>query len=346
VGALVLVLSAGSAVPEAPASPRSPCGHDGSVSGACRVVAPSTVTSPDGQYSLELFGGGDLVLVDAFHVAVWSDRVTKSAGPGSLELEPDGDLVVFGATGTPVWSSRTAGSGATSLAVQDDGNLTLVGPTGAEWSSRSGSPLVAGHEFREVVTVTSGGPPGSMATLTAFQWLGGSWQPRFPPSPAWVGERGWSTPSERREGDGTTPEGTYPIVPTLYGTDPRPGVRLAYRRVRPGDYWDENPATGRRYNTFQSTRDDNCRHNPFGGDTECLWLEGPATSLFAVIGFNTPERGPFGSAIFVHAGTASTQGCVAVPAAILIKVLTWFDPGERPTVVLAGTRHLSTVSLP
>ena len=63
--------------------------------------------------------------------------------------------------------------------------------------------------------------------------------------------------SNRREGDGTTPTGTYRIGRTMYGNEANPGVRFRYRRLRCGDWWDEDPSSPT-YNTLPARplRDD------------------------------------------------------------------------------------------
>ncbi len=57
----------------------------------------------------------------------------------------------------------------------------------------------------------------------------------------WRARVGYAGLSARhREGDGTTPLGTFAIGPVVYGLDPNPGVRLRYHRLRCGDWWDED----------------------------------------------------------------------------------------------------------
>ena len=77
---------------------------------------------------------------------------------------------------------------------------------------------------------------------------GGCWREVAGPWRAHVGRNGLS--AHHREGDGTTPAGTFRIGPTMYGTAPSPGVRYRYRQLRCGDWWDENPASPT-YNTFR-----------------------------------------------------------------------------------------------
>jgi L,D-peptidoglycan transpeptidase YkuD (ErfK/YbiS/YcfS/YnhG family) len=193
---------------------------------------------------------------------------------------------------------------------------------------------------RQLVVVRSTSSSSSYARLTTYEDTGHGWRPVFGAMAARVGADGWLPGRQRREGDGTTPEGVYAFGTTVYGNAPDPGVALRYHRLVPGDYWDENPATGRRYNTFEHSSDTDCADNPYGGATECLWLERAPYPYFAVIDFNTPARGPYGSGIFLHVTIGATEGCVSLSRADLVRVLRWLRPEDRPRIVLAGALPL------
>ena len=150
--------------------------------------------------------------------------------------------------------------------------------------------------------------------------------------PAVDGVHGWLPGGSRTEGDGTTPEGMYSIGSTMYGIQPDPGTQFAYRQLVCGDWWDEDPSSPT-YNTFQHVA---CgTPPPFGGNSEALWTEGNAYPSFAVIDYNTPAAGAFGSAIFLHADTgAPTAGCVSLPLSDLDAVLRWLNPSLHPVIVM------------
>jgi L,D-peptidoglycan transpeptidase YkuD (ErfK/YbiS/YcfS/YnhG family) len=151
-----------------------------------------------------------------------------------------------------------------------------------------------------------------------------------------IGVNGWIPAAKRREGDGATPEGVFPFGTTIYGNARDRGIHLRYHRLVPGDYWDENPAGGRAYNTFVHSSNTDCAENPFGGDTECLWLDPVAYRYLAVIDFNAPAHGPYGSGIFLHVTIGATTGCVSVSLSNLVRVLHWLRPSQHPRIVLAG----------
>jgi L,D-peptidoglycan transpeptidase YkuD (ErfK/YbiS/YcfS/YnhG family) len=144
------------------------------------------------------------------------------------------------------------------------------------------------------------------------------------PWPARVGSHGLS--SQHREGDGTTPLGTYAIGPTVYGLDPDPGVRLRYHRLTCGDWWDEDPRSA----TYNSFRHLACgAAPPFGGGSEALRRARVAYREFAVVDYNSRPAVPGrGSAIFLHDDTGhATNGCVSLSRPDLLRTLRWLHAG-------------------
>jgi len=154
----------------------------------------------------------------------------------------------------------------------------------------------------------------------------------FGPWRARVGYAGVS--AHHREGDGTTPLGTYAIGPTVYGLEPRPPLHLRYHRLVCGDWWDEDPRSPA-YNTFRHVP---CgTPPPFGGDSEALWRATVAYREFAVVEYNAHPVVPGrGSAIFLHVDTGrATNGCVSLPQAELGEVLRRLRPGATIEIAIA-----------
>ncbi|HZQ82728.1 MAG TPA: L,D-transpeptidase family protein [Gaiellaceae bacterium] len=173
----------------------------------------------------------------------------------------------------------------------------------------------------QVVHVQAASTAATVATVTLTscgKLVAGPWRAR-------VGYRGLS--AHHREGDGTTPLGTYAIGPTVYGIAPNPGVKLRYHRLTCGDWWDEDPSSPL-YNTFEHVA---CGRQPaFAGDSEALWEATVAYQYFAVIEYNTARIAGRGSGIFLHVETTSaTNGCVSLPRADLVRTLRWLRPGAR-----------------
>ncbi len=187
---------------------------------------------------------------------------------------------------------------------------------------------------RQLITVETTNARSTYATLRTWTRVGRCWRAAGPPSVARVGRNG--VKRHRREGDGTTPIGTFRIGRTMYGVEPNPGVRFRYVRLRCGDWWVEDPASPF-YNTFRRTP---CGSRPpFRVTTGDMASERVAFPHLAVVEFNmrpvVPGRG---SGIFLHAGTGrATNGCVSLPRPDLVRVLRWLSPRANPHMAI-GTQ--------
>jgi L,D-peptidoglycan transpeptidase YkuD (ErfK/YbiS/YcfS/YnhG family) len=132
--------------------------------------------------------------------------------------------------------------------------------------------------------------------------------------------------ADKREGDGATPAGTYPLVSILYRQDriAAPLSRLSVKPLAPSDGWVDEPADAN-YNRPVSL--------PYRASAERMWREDALYDALVVIGYNMEPVVPgAGSAIFLHVATpdfAPTAGCVAVKREILLGLLPLLGPGSR-----------------
>jgi L,D-peptidoglycan transpeptidase YkuD (ErfK/YbiS/YcfS/YnhG family) len=186
---------------------------------------------------------------------------------------------------------------------------------------------------RQLITVQAVRYRTTSASLRLWRRQGDCWVAAGGP---WTARVGWNGLSDsRREGDGTTPTGVYPIGRTMYGKDPNPGVRFRYRRLRCGDWWNEDPRSPT-YNSFQHVA---CgARPPFRTTTPGLWEERTVYRHFAVIEYNmrpiVPGRG---SGIFLHVERKPrTNGCVSIPYGRLVATLRWLDPAKRPMIAIGS----------
>ena len=187
---------------------------------------------------------------------------------------------------------------------------------------------------RQLITVEAATTRTTYATARIWRRSGRCWVAAGGPYPARVGRNGLRV--NRREGDGTTPIGTFPIASTMYGNAPNPGVRFRYTRLRCGDWWVEDSRSPA-YNTFQRL---GCGvRPPFKVTTPDMSKEQRAYAHLAVIEFNmhpvVPGRG---SAIFLHAQTGSaTNGCISLRRNDLVRVLRWLSPAAAPQIAVTLT---------
>src|SRR5262245_8105738 len=183
----------------------------------------------------------------------------------------------------------------------------------------------------QLLTVSAPHLRTTSATFRAWRRAGGCWRQVAGPYTARVGRNGLRV--NRREGDGTTPIGTFPITARMYGNAPNPGVAFRYTRLHCGDWWVEDPRSPA-YNTFQRT---GCGVTPpFKVTTPDMSKSVHAYAYLAVIGFNmSPIVAGRGSGIFLHVQVRnSTNGCVSLPRSQLLRVLRWLRPTPAPQIVI------------
>ncbi len=135
---------------------------------------------------------------------------------------------------------------------------------------------------------------------------------------------------DKREGDGGTPAGVFPLRQLFYRADrlAAPKCRLKARIIQRDDGWCDDPGHDA-YN----------RHirRPFQGGHEQLWRSDPVYDLIVPLGYNDdPVMADLGSAIFLHLAApdyGATDGCVALALDDLLDLLGAAGPESRLNIV-------------
>ncbi|HJO88693.1 MAG: L,D-transpeptidase family protein [Alphaproteobacteria bacterium] len=128
---------------------------------------------------------------------------------------------------------------------------------------------------------------------------------------------------DKREGDGTTPAGRFPLRRVFYRPDrlDAPRTILPIRPLKPEDGWCDDPGDPG-YNRAVTL--------PHRGHCETLWREDEAYDVIVVIGHNdAPVCHGMGSAIFLHLATPDytpTEGCVTVARSDVLDILAAVAP--------------------
>lgn len=131
---------------------------------------------------------------------------------------------------------------------------------------------------------------------------------------------------KRREGDGITPIGIFPIRRILYRPDrlPRPQTGLPVEMLNPDDGWCDAPGDPN-YNRAVKL--------PYAASAESMWRGDHLYDVVAILGFNDdPVADGAGSAIFLHCARddyGPTEGCVALALPDLLKTLQGLEPGAQ-----------------
>ncbi len=144
-----------------------------------------------------------------------------------------------------------------------------------------------------------------------------------------LGRAGVTAAGLKREGDGASPAGVWPLRRLLYRPDrgPAPLTRLPARALTPADGWCDDPADAR-YNQPVTL--------PYPASAERLWRDDSLYDLIVVLGHNDGPVVPgAGSGIFLHVagdGYAPTEGCVALARPDLTLLLGLAAPGDALAV--------------
>lgn len=151
-------------------------------------------------------------------------------------------------------------------------------------------------------------------------------------APCVLGRSGVLPAEDKREGDGASPLGIWPIRRVLYRPDrePAPQTHLPLAALRPADGWCDAPGDPA-YNRPVTL--------PYPASAEPMWREDHVYDLVVVLGHNDdPPVSPMGSAIFLHLlhpeGTP-TAGCVAVGRSDMLDFLAKARPGDALAILEA-----------
>lgn len=139
--------------------------------------------------------------------------------------------------------------------------------------------------------------------------------------PCALGRTGLSV--RKREGDGATPVGRWPMRFVFYRRDrirlPRTGLDAC--RLLPDDGWCDAPSD-RDYNAYVT--------HPHVASAERLWRDDGLYDVLIVLGYNdAPVVRGRGSAIFLHLarpGYAPTEGCIAISRSDMLRLLPLCGP--------------------
>jgi len=168
----------------------------------------------------------------------------------------------------------------------------------------------------------------NQAQLSAWQKEGNKWHRLYFVS-AVIGRNGLASAGGKKEGDGKTPSGTYPLGPA-FGYASSIDTGLSYRQATDIDFWVDD-ARSMQYNHW-------VHGTPAASSFEKMKRCDNLYEYGIVIGYNTNPIIPgAGSAIFMHVWrryNSSTAGCVAINERYLRKILHWLDQRYQPVIIL------------
>ena len=172
--------------------------------------------------------------------------------------------------------------------------------------------------------------PGSVETvLWALQQMPQGWRTILGPIAVNVGRAGIAEFDKKREGDGMTPRGVFPLK-LVFGYAASVDSRMPYRQATAEDAWIDEPSSPR-YNLW-------VKGIPTKESHEKMRRDDHLYRLGVVVGYNTdPVVAGRGSAIFLHIWKGPgqpTAGCVAMAEDDLERIVAWLDPAQKPQIIL------------
>lgn len=145
-----------------------------------------------------------------------------------------------------------------------------------------------------------------------------------------IGKGGARPAAEKREGDGASPLGVWPIRAVLWREDrgPKPESGFPATPIQMQDGWCD-AADDPNYNLFVT--------HPYPASAEHLWRDDELYNIIVVLGHNDDPVVPgMGSAIFMHCASEDygpTAGCVALAEPDLRELLKHAKPGDAVAFV-------------
>ncbi|TGK53691.1 L,D-transpeptidase catalytic domain protein [Leptospira kanakyensis] len=191
-------------------------------------------------------------------------------------------------------------------------------PLSGEGNSPSNSPL---PDSEQILFITAK-PGETTGSLDFYALTEGEWTPILEKIPVRLGRSGLINGVEKREGDGHTPSGIFPLK-RIVGKQKRQIRNLEYNEIRKNSHWSDSPSS-KNYNQLIPYREKGA---------VSLW-DSYIYELFFVIEHNTKPAVPgFGSMIFLHPWNEDkpTSGCVGVSKEILETIVSKLDGSKNPS---------------
>ena len=164
----------------------------------------------------------------------------------------------------------------------------------------------------------------------ALEKTGNDWKIAFEPFNAVIGKNGFAPTGQKREGDGKTPSGIFPLQMT-FGYEKSIKTKMPYRQALADDIWVDDPHADD-YNRWVKKMETRAASYEIIKRDDNLYKYG------IIIEYNTnPVIKGYGSAIFFHiwrGENITTEGCVAVSEQDIVKILGWLDPQALPVIII------------
>lgn len=148
--------------------------------------------------------------------------------------------------------------------------------------------------------------------------------------PAAIGKGGFIAADAKREGDGASPIGEWPLRYVYFRPDrlSAPKTEFSVQTIAPNLGWCDAPSDPN-YNRAVT--------HPYPASAERMWRDDELYDVVVVLGHNDDPVVPgAGSAIFLHCARpdyAPTEGCIALKRDDLLELLKTARPGDSLAIL-------------
>ena len=195
-------------------------------------------------------------------------------------------------------------------------------------------------ESEQLIFATNSNASSSLATIYAVECKNGDWRLVFPAFPGSIGKMGFAAVGDKREGDGKSPSGVFPLG-TAFGYGASVDTKLPYKQATDDDFWVDD-ANSNDYNQW-------IKGKPNAASWEKMKRDDDQYTYGVVIEYNMhPIVKGKGSAIFLHVwqNGESTHGCVSMPEKMVLRILRWLDPAKKPRIIMGTESELRAMRSP
>jgi zinc D-Ala-D-Ala dipeptidase len=185
---------------------------------------------------------------------------------------------------------------------------------------------------RQAIVVTTENADATTGTLRRYEResIQAAWRPVGNPVPVVIGRKGLAPPGQKREGDGRSPSGVFPVG-DAFGFAADADFQIAYKQLRPttecvddSDSFYYNQVVDR----DMIPRVDWSSSEKMRGIEQYRWG--------VIVDYNTPAEQHKGSCIFLHIWSgpdSTTAGCTAMKQDDLLAIMKWLEPQANPLLV-------------
>jgi L,D-peptidoglycan transpeptidase YkuD (ErfK/YbiS/YcfS/YnhG family) len=195
------------------------------------------------------------------------------------------------------------------------------------WKNLSSLGFAAGSS--QAVLVVGDNRQGKGVIVYLFEKNEGTWRVLPKEFPAIIGKNGFAPIGEKKEGDGKTPTGMFPVS-LAFGYAQIVDTAMPYRQATADDYWVDDSSSPL-YNTW-------VKGKPDAKSMESMKRKDDLYKWGLVVDYNVdPVVKGKGSAIFIHVWRkpgSVTAGCAACAEENILYLLKWLDPAKKPVVAM------------